>query len=85
MFWKCNMTQVINEVVSARRQICGTGMNSSSSPVASNLIALWEGRFNSSPPSAVYMRQWTGSALGQIMACRLGGAEPLSEPMLEYY
>ena len=28
------------------------------------------GRFNSSPPSAAYMRHWIGSALGQIMACR---------------
>ena len=26
---------------------------------------------NSSPPSAAYMRQWIGSALVQIMACRL--------------
>ena len=39
---------------------------------------------NSSPPSAAYMRQWIGSALVQIMACRLNGAKPLSEPMLEY-
>ena len=29
---------------------------------------------NSSPPSAAYMRQWTGSALVQVMACRLFGA-----------
>ena len=40
--------------------------------------------FNSSPPSVAYMRQLTGSALVQIMACRLIGAKPLSEPMLEY-
>ena len=39
----------------------------------------------SSPPSAVYyMCQWTGSALVQIMTCRLFGAKPLSEPMLIY-
>ena len=40
----------------------------------------------SSPPGAVYiyMRQWIGSALLQIMVCRLFGAKPLSEPMLEY-
>ena len=37
---------------------------------------------NSSPPSAAYMRQWIGSALVQIMACRLFGAKPLSKPML---
>ena len=40
--------------------------------------------FNSSPPSAAYMRQWTGSALVQVMACRLFGAKPLPEPMLTY-
>ena len=37
-----------------------------------------------SPPSAPYMCQWIGSALVQIMACRLLGAKPLSEPMLTY-
>ena len=41
-------------------------------------------RINSSPPSAGYMRQWTGSALVQIMACHLFGAMPLFEPMLDY-
>ena len=41
---------------------------------------------NSSPPSAAYMRQWIGSALVQIMACRLYGAKPsLSKPMLGYW
>ena len=35
------------------------------------------------PTSAVYMRQWTGSALVQIMACRLFGAKSLSKPMLD--
>ena len=39
---------------------------------------------NSSPPSAEYMRQWIGSALLQIMACRLFGTKPLSKPMLGY-
>ena len=42
-------------------------------------------RFNSSPPGAAYMRQWIGSALVQIMACRLFGAKPLSNPMLGYF
>ena len=37
---------------------------------------------NSSPPGAAYMRQWTGSALFQVMACRLFCIEPLPEPML---
>ena len=36
------------------------------------------------PPSAAYMRQWIGSVLVQIMACRLFGAKPLPEPMLAY-
>ena len=40
--------------------------------------------FNSSPPSAAYMRQWTGSGLVQIMACHLFGAKPLSKLMLVY-
>ena len=31
-----------------------------------------------------YMRQWIGSALVQIMACRLFGTKPLSKPMLGY-
>ena len=39
---------------------------------------------DSSPPSAAFMRQWIGSALVQIMACRLFGAKPLSKPMLSY-
>ena len=40
--------------------------------------------FNSSTPSAAYMRQWIVSALVQIIACRLFGATPLSEPILGY-
>ena len=39
---------------------------------------------NLSPPSAAYVCQWIGSALVQIMACRLFGAKPLSKPMLGY-
>ena len=39
---------------------------------------------NSPPPSAAYMRRWNGSALVQVMACRLSGAKPLPEPMLPY-
>ena len=38
--------------------------------------------FNSSSPSAAYMRQWIGSALVQILARRLFGAKQLSKPML---
>ena len=40
--------------------------------------------FDSSPPSAAYMRQWAYSALVQVMACRLFGAKLLPEPMLAY-
>ena len=36
------------------------------------------------PPGAAYMRQWTGTALVQVMACRLFGVKPLPEPMLVY-
>ena len=39
---------------------------------------------NSSPPSAAYMRRWTGLSLVQVMACRLLGAKPLPEPILAY-
>ena len=41
-------------------------------------------RFDSSPPSSAYTRQWIGSILVEIMACRLFGAKPLSKPMLGY-
>ena len=44
---------------------------------------IWKS-LNSSPPSAAYMRKWTGSALVQVMACRLFGAKPLPEPMPVY-
>ena len=40
--------------------------------------------YYSSPPRAAYMRPWTGTALVQVMACRLFVAKPLSEPMLIY-
>ena len=40
--------------------------------------------YYSSPPIATYMRQWTGSALVQVMACCLFGTKPLPEPMLVY-
>ena len=39
---------------------------------------------NSSPPRAVYMRQWIRSALIKIIAYHLSGAKPLSKPMLGY-
>ena len=39
---------------------------------------------NSLRPGDAYMRQLTIPSLVQIMAYRLSGAKPLSEPMLEY-
>ena len=35
-------------------------------------------------PRDAYMHQWTMPSLVEIMACRLLGAKPLSEPMLTY-
>ena len=40
--------------------------------------------FDSSPPSAAYLRQWIRSGLVQIMACRLFGAKSLSKPAVGY-
>ena len=40
---------------------------------------------NSSPRRAAYMRQWSGSALFQIMAWCQIGAKPLSKSMLGFY
>ena len=37
---------------------------------------------NSSPSRAAYTRKWIGTALVQIMACRLFGAKPFSKPLL---
>ena len=47
-------------------------------------IALFVTAFNSSAPSGTYMRQWTGSSLIQVKACRLFGAKQLPEPMPAY-
>ena len=43
-----------------------------------------KGLINSSAPSTAYMRQWIGSALVQIMPCRLYNAKSLAKPMLDY-
>ena len=42
-------------------------------------------QFNSSRTSDAYMRLWMMLSLVQIMACRLLGAKPLPEPMMDYY
>ena len=36
------------------------------------------------PPSAPYVRLWTGSALDKVMACHLLGAKPLPQPMMTF-
>ena len=41
-------------------------------------------KVNSLRPSDAYMLPQPRTALVEIMACRLFGAKPLSEPMLEY-
>ena len=53
-------------------------------PLVSLLKMSCIGFINSSPLSAAYMRQWTASALVQVIACRLFGAKPLPEPMLPH-
>ena len=40
---------------------------------------------NFSPLSAAYVSQWIGSALVQIMVCRLFGAKPLCKPLLQQW
>ena len=55
-------------------------------PVVSLLfMELVTHNINSPHPSDAYVRQWNGSALVQIMACRLVVAKPLSEPVLKYW
>ena len=44
----------------------------------------WCDNYPANPSSSLYVRQWIVSTLVQIMACRLFGAKPLSEPMLGY-
>ena len=59
------------------RLLCSNILQHSWKSVAIRLI-------NPPPPSAAYMRQWIGSALVQIKACRLFGAKPLSKAVLGY-
>ena len=47
-----------------------------------NLCVQWT--LNSLRPSDAYMRQYNIPTLLQIMACRLSGTKPLSEPVLPY-
>ena len=47
-----------------------------------SFILVWHQYAEYLSSASAYMRQWIGSALVQILACRLYGAEPLSKPML---
>ena len=67
------------------RPQCVNWRNTFQNPVYKMLAFLSQLQYpNSSPPSVAYMRQWISSALVQIMASRLFGAKPLSEPVLVY-
>ena len=44
------------------------------------LLDIYSGKPINSPLAVVYMCQWAGSALVQLMACRLFGAKLLLEP-----
>ena len=48
------------------------------------LRTLKKTEINSLMPSDAYMRRQPKTSLVQIMACRLFGAKPLSEPKLEH-
>ena len=54
-----------------------------SDPNCQTVLSPHGSQINSFPPGAIYMCQWIGSALVQIMACHLVGAKPLSKPMLD--
>ena len=45
---------------------------------------VWVQPYHLSPRSAAYTPRWTGSALIQVMACRLFGSKPLRESVLTY-
>ena len=69
-------------------KLMGKGIRKKLQHTTLNFMMQWsteiKKNLNSSPPSATYMRQLVGSTLVQIMACRLFGAKPLSQPMLRY-
>ena len=66
-----------------REPVMTSTTDTSTTQAALRMIYIYD-IFNSATPSAGYMRQWTGSALVQIMACRLFETKPLPEPMLTY-
>ena len=49
-----------------------------------NISSCVKRTFNSFFSNVAYIHRWTESALVQVMACRLFGANPLPEPMLAY-
>ena len=65
---------------------CGQGLGQSMKTLHNN-GSMQDKKFqciNSLRPSDAYMHQQIRPSLVEIMACRLVGAKPLSEPMLEY-
>ena len=77
------LAQVItlSALMMTRSNICFIGLDNG---LVINDGIMMNRPINSSPPSAAYMRQWTGSSLVQVMPCRLFGAKPLPEPKLTY-
>ena len=49
-----------------------------------NLFTIVSGYLKLISPNVAYMRQWIGSSLVQIKACRLFVVKPLSKPILGY-
>ena len=72
------LTVIVKQSSEDRLKIC------LSTPCGSMQSGLKVFAATSSPPSAAYMHQWIGTALFQIRACRLFGAQLLPEPMLAY-
>ena len=77
--YKAALLQMMNGMVPSRWQAMswindGLGY--------SHICVVWPQWVNSSPPSAAYMRQWTGSTMVQVRACRMFGTKPLPKPML---
>ena len=64
-------------------RICGIYLDWVMRHYTTIYVDVKRGRYSTHlPPSAAYMRRWTGSALVHVMACRLSGAKPLPEPLL---
>ena len=80
-YWKYTESMWL---ISHVRQGCFNGNRS----VVRSSLTQWSNpqraQVKSSPLSAAYMRQWTRTALVQVIACRLLSPKPLPEPILDY-